>query len=65
MNKKNVNKIDNETSQLKHSEFEHCTQCNSITKVRKDTQIEERVRYVEGSGQLCKVCYYEIYVKKG
>lgn len=65
MNKKKVNKNDNETNQLKHNEFEHCTKCNSITEVEKDTPIEERVMYVEGSGQLCKICYYEIYVKKG
>lgn len=65
MNKKIIYLNDNETSQIKQIEYEHCTKCNSLTDVKKDTPIEERAMYVEGSGQLCKICYYEIYIKKG
>lgn len=45
-------------------ERERCTLCGKITEYTKDTPISERFGYIEGGGQLCKDCYYELYVKK-
>jgi len=60
-----LNKNDKETSQLTHKDFEHCTKCNSILDVRNNTLFEEQIINVEECGQLYKICYYEIFVKKG
>lgn len=43
---------------------ELCAVCGKITEYTKDTPISERLSYIEGGGQLCKDCYYELYVKK-
>jgi uncharacterized protein YlaI len=42
-----------------------CILCDKETEFPKDTLIEKRSWYVEGSGQLCEDCYNKIYhVKK-
>ncbi|MBM3228745.1 hypothetical protein FJZ20_02595 [Candidatus Pacearchaeota archaeon] len=47
---------------ISEEEFEECVcGCNSLTNIRKDTPISERVHYVEGTGQLTPRCYKEIY----
>lgn len=43
---------------------ERCTLCGKVTEYTKDTPISERLGYIEGNGQLCKDCYYELYIKK-
>lgn len=43
---------------------ERCAVCGKMTEYTKDTPISERLGYIEGGGQLCKDCYYEMYVKK-
>ena len=45
-------------------ERERCTLCGKVTEYTKDTPISERFGYIEGGGQLCKDCYYELYIKK-
>ncbi len=51
---------------LKKSEKEpeRCLLCGKMTEYKKDTSITERIGYIEGCGQLCKDCYYELYIKK-
>lgn len=43
---------------------EYCAVCDKITDYAKDTPIMERLGYIEGGGQLCKDCYYELYINK-
>lgn len=43
---------------------ERCAVCGKITEYTKDTPLSERFGYIDGGGQLCKDCYYELYIKK-
>ena len=36
--------------------YERCVICGSMTAVRRDTPVAERVNYIEGCGQLCAPC---------
>lgn len=47
------------------SEIERCVICVKPTEYRADTPIDKRECYVEGAGQLCRKCYFEIYLKPG
>jgi len=40
---------------------EKCVSCDKETKVDVNTHIDYRYYYVEGSGQLCRDCWEEIY----
>ena len=40
---------------------ELCIRCNSPTPYDQSTPITLRRYYVEGSGQLCPLCYQELY----
>ena len=42
-----------------------CVICHCETDYSHDSHINDRKYYVEGAGQLCEKCYYEIYIKKG
>ncbi len=44
-------------------EIEKCIICKKDTKYSKDTHIEKRTFYVEGIGQLCESCGYDLYVE--
>ena len=46
-------------------ETESCVICGKSTEYRIDTPIDKRECYVEGAGQLCRKCYFEIYLKNG
>lgn len=49
----------------KTEEKEKCVMnCGRETPYTKDTPIEKRFCYVEGVGQLCGLCYNEIYVEE-
>jgi hypothetical protein len=37
--------------------FEKCIQCGVETDTLKTTHIDFRIGYVEGAGQLCRMCY--------
>ena len=41
--------------------FEVCVSCHQVTDIPVNMDIHQRYGYVEGSGQLCKDCYREIY----
>lgn len=45
-------------------EYERCDLCGELTDIPVDMPIQKRKGYIEGSGQLCQKCYYELYVKK-
>ena len=42
-------------------EMERCVLCWRETDVPKDTPVSQRKYYLEGQGQLCAKCYYELY----
>jgi len=41
-------------------EMEICIVCDAITNEPKDKHIDFRANYIEGAGQLCKECFYNI-----
>ena len=43
---------------------EKCVVCGANTGYKFGTPINDRSFYVEGVGQLCQNCHYEIYEKK-
>ena len=43
---------------------ERCVACGNETEYMFSTTINQRQYYIEGAGQLCPRCYYDIYVKK-
>ena len=43
--------------------YDKCVICGCDTDVPEDTPIENRERYVDGSGQLCSDCYFNLYLK--
>ena len=42
---------------------ELCVTCEKETTYDKEEHIDQRIGYVDGSGQLCLDCYDEIYIK--
>ena len=46
-------------------EKELCIRCNKPTPYHPNTPITLRRYYVEGSGQLCPLCYQELYGMTG
>ena len=40
-----------------------CVTCNKVSLYDRETNIDFRIGYIEGSGQLCLDCYDLIYVK--
>ena len=47
--------------EFEEGEKEHCVLCRQETGYRKSTPIDQREHYVDGSGQLCRMCYLKIY----
>ena len=45
---------------MNNIETEHCVVCNSDTKVEKNTDVEYRMFYLRGVGQLCRYCWRAI-----
>lgn len=45
-------------------EYERCVFCGKQTEVLKSEPVDGRRFYIEGAGQLCGDCFYEIYVRK-
>ena len=43
--------------------IEKCVSCRKPTVYERETHIQNRIGYIEGSGQLCKSCYETIYNK--
>ena len=40
-----------------------CVSCHTETEYDKNLHIHNRKHYIEGAGQLCKLCYETIYNK--
>jgi hypothetical protein len=40
---------------------EDCVICNNDTLIEKSTHVDYRFFYVNGVGQLCKECWYNMY----
>ena len=40
---------------------EKCCLCHKELEIPKDRPVQDREIYIEGAGQLCGVCYYEVY----
>lgn len=43
--------------------FDFCVCCGETTGYKSDVSIDERIGYIEGTGQLCLNCYRELYPK--
>ncbi len=43
---------------------EKCILCGKETEYINNTPIEDRQFYIEGAGQLCQNCYYDLYIKQ-
>lgn len=41
-------------------QYEFCVCCGGITSYQVDTPVWMRKYYIEGCGQLCRCCYFEI-----
>ena len=41
--------------------LERCVLCGRLTPVKRDSHIAGRRYYVEGAGQLCGRCFYDVY----
>ena len=62
--KKTGRKAENSMAQEeKATDFEKCVVCGKQTDVPKTKDISERKYYIEGAGQLCGECFFEIYGK--
>lgn len=48
----------------KKTKREKCIICGRLTKYDYDTPIDERLYYIEGVGQLCDKCYFDILIEK-
>ena len=44
---------------------ERCVRCGKETEYEISSPVEIRRWYVEGSGQLCEACFYELYPMPG
>ena len=44
--------------------YDRCVLCGTETNYTADTPIDQRFGYVEGAGQLCRSCYYEVYANE-
>lgn len=44
--------------------YEFCVCCGSITPYCVDTPVRQRKYYIEGCGQLCGYCYFDIYSRR-
>ncbi len=45
-------------------ERERCVVCSQATEYAFDTPVSDREFYIEGVGQLCPRCYYDLYEKE-
>lgn len=45
----------------RQKEMDRCVICWHLSNVPKNTPIFERKHYIQGQGQLCAGCYFELY----
>lgn len=48
----------------KHELYEECISCKDVTGVPKALDVQKRLYYIEGVGQLCRDCWETLYPKK-
>jgi len=58
-----MKKINDEKELDKENAIEKCVVCGKETEYTYNISISERQFYIEGAGQLCKQCYYDLYIK--
>ncbi|TSC89272.1 MAG: hypothetical protein G01um10143_653 [Parcubacteria group bacterium Gr01-1014_3] len=46
---------------INYNDPETCVLCKAETPYKKNTHIDHRQHYIEGSGQLCEKCFKETY----
>jgi len=44
--------------------YDSCVSCSCLTEYKVSDHIDNRRHYIEGSGQLCELCYKKIYNKE-
>lgn len=44
--------------------YETCVVCKRLTDVKKDKDVNDRLFYVKGVGQLCETCFHEVFYMK-
>ena len=45
----------------KRSRLDRCVVCGAATEYARSVPIDKRFGYIQGSGQLCRRCYMELY----
>lgn len=58
----------NQRWQIERKNFvqrDRCVLCGKETQEEAYTNITQRLGYIEGGGQLCSNCYYEVYLEPG
>lgn len=63
MKNKNKNVVETEEDKV-DDPIEKCVICGADTPYRFSEPISQREFYVEGSGQICRYCHFEIYINK-
>lgn len=44
--------------------YENCVICKRVTNTKKEKNINDRIFYVKGVGELCETCFHEIFYMK-
>ena len=60
-NKELLRKMDNVALMKRLNKKDICIHCETVTPYDKTTNINNRLYYIEGAGQLCRDCYAKIY----
>ena len=53
-----------ESEEVSTDEIEKCVVCEVETPYKTSTHIDGRECYIQGAGQLCGECHFELYVEK-
>tara|TARA_Y100000296_G_scaffold85323_1_gene120904 strand:+ start:2747 stop:2986 length:240 start_codon:yes stop_codon:yes gene_type:complete len=53
-----------ESEEVSTDEIEKCVVCEVETPYKTSTHIDGRAYYIQGAGQLCGECHFELYVEK-
>ena len=59
-----INNIEATEQNNANDHFEKCVICGADTAYKISTPISQRKYYVEGSGQICTKCHFDLYVNK-
>lgn len=56
-----MKKIEDKKGEIPPFSLETCVCCGARMKVSKELEISKRKCYIEGAGQLCSRCFFELY----